>query len=242
MRHVLKVEDASKFYQRKAVVQSVSMQVMGGEIVGLLGANGAGKTTIFSILMGLVRPEAGKVFIDDKDISSFPMYRRAGEGIAYLPQENSIFRKLSVEDNIRISLEVRSDYEGTSFEDELERLLDQFHLQELRDHFGWSLSSGQSRRVEIARTLARKPLFVLLDEPFANIDPISIREVQCLMTDLCENNIGLIITDHNVQATLRVCDRAYIIDQGRIIASGNAEEIVANPVVRSAYLGEQFTL
>ncbi len=242
MEHCLQVENISKAYRKQKVIQSISMQVKSGEIVGLLGANGAGKTTIFSILMGLLRPDEGKVFIDQEDISYSLMHTRAQKGLAYLPQESSIFRRLSVVDNLRVSLEARRDLEATAMAEEIEKLLNQFHLQEIRDEYGWSLSGGQCRRVEIARTLACKPLFVLLDEPFANIDPISIREVQDLMLGLCQRNIGLIVTDHNVQATLRICHRAYIINRGELIATGDADEIIANKRVQEAYLGEEFRI
>ncbi|MGU9977295.1 MAG: LPS export ABC transporter ATP-binding protein [Candidatus Oxydemutatoraceae bacterium WSBS_2016_MAG_OTU14] len=242
MEHCLQVENISKAYRKQKVIQSISMQVKSGEIVGLLGANGAGKTTIFSILMGLLRPDEGKVFIDQEDISSSLMHTRAQKGLAYLPQESSIFRRLSVVDNLRVSLEARRDLEDTAMAEEIEKLLNQFHLQEIRNEYGWALSGGQCRRVEIARTLACKPLFVLLDEPFANIDPISIREVQDLMLNLCQRNIGLIVTDHNVHATLRICHRAYIINRGELIATGNADEIIANKRVQEAYLGEEFRI
>ena len=242
MKHCLKVENFSKAYHQQQVVRNVSLEINSNEIVGLLGANGAGKTTIFSILIGLIKPDAGNVVLDGKDISSLMMHERAQVGIAYLPQEISIFRKLSVSDNLRVSLETRNDLSAVELEQELDLLLDRFHLQDMRDAMGWSLSGGQCRRVEIARTLARKPLFILLDEPFANIDPISIREVQDLMTDLCQYNIGLVITDHNVQATLRICHRAYIINHGEMIATGTADEVVANKQVQDVYLGQGFRI
>ena len=240
MSHTLEVFDLSKQYRGKKVVDAVSLHLNSSEIVGLLGPNGAGKTTVFSILIGLARSDTGKTLMNGEDISRLFMHVRAKHGIGYLPQETSIFRRLSVVDNIRVGLEMRHDLDAQGIETELEELLDEFHLQEVRDSMGLSLSGGEQRRVEIARVLANKPLFILLDEPFANVDPISIAEIQKLMMQLRANGIGLLITDHNVQATLRICDRAYIMNHGKIIAEGDATAVMADADVKRVYLGESF--
>jgi lipopolysaccharide export system ATP-binding protein len=231
-----------KAYKGRRVVQDLSLQVKAGEVVGLLGPNGAGKTTAFYMISGLVQADAGTVLLDDADVTSLPMHRRAQLGLGYLPQEASVFRRLSVEDNVLAILQTRSDLDRAGREQQLETLLTDLRIDRVRSSAGQSLSGGERRRVEIARALAANPRFMLLDEPFAGVDPISVIDIQRLITDLAARGIGVLITDHNVRETLGVCNRAYIVDRGTVIASGSAEEILANAQVREVYLGENFRM
>ena len=230
-----------KTYKGRNVVDGVSVEVNQGEIVGLLGPNGAGKTTSFYMIVGLVRPDEGKVFLDEQDITSLPMYKRAQLGIGYLPQEVSVFRKLSVEDNIMAILEM-TDLNKKEREEKLEKLLSEFHLTHVRKNLGNRLSGGEKRRTEIARALATDPKFVLLDEPFAGVDPIAVEDIQSIVSELKKRNIGILITDHNVQETLSITDRAYLLFEGSILKSGTAEELAADEQVRKVYLGQNFVL
>ncbi len=239
---VLVVDNLQKAYKGRRVVEGLSLQVAAGEVVGLLGPNGAGKTTAFYIIVGLVQADAGSVRLDDVDLTGLPMHRRAQQGIGYLPQEASVFRRLSVEDNIRAILETRRELNATSLNARLEELLDELHLGRIRASAGQSLSGGERRRVEIARALAANPRFMLLDEPFAGVDPLSVIDIQRLITGLAARGIGVLITDHNVRETLGVCQRAYIVDRGTVLASGTADEILANERVREVYLGENFRM
>jgi lipopolysaccharide export system ATP-binding protein len=232
----------AKSYKRRRVVQDISLAIRQGSIVGLLGPNGAGKTTSFYMIVGLVRADAGEVAIDDLDLSGAAMHQRARAGIGYLPQEASIFRKLSVADNIMAILETRRDLDREGRRARLERLLEEFHVTHIRDNLGMSLSGGERRRVEIARALATEPAFILLDEPFAGVDPISVSEIKGVIHQLKARGIGVLITDHNVRETLDICDTAYIVGDGKIIAEGNAEAILTNQRVREVYLGENFRL
>jgi lipopolysaccharide export system ATP-binding protein len=231
-----------KAYKGRRVVQDLSLQVKAGEVVGLLGPNGAGKTTAFYMISGLVQADAGTVLLDDADVTSLPMHRRAQLGLGYLPQEASVFRRLSVEDNVLAILQTRSDLDRAGREQQLETLLTDLRIDRVRSSAGQSLSGGERRRVEIARALAANPRFMLLDEPFAGVDPISVIDIQRLITDLAARGIGVLITDHNVRETLGVCNRAYIVDRGTVIASGSAAEILANAQVREVYLGENFRM
>ncbi len=235
----LVAENLVKEYGGRKVVKGVSFHVQRGEIVGLLGKNGAGKTTTFYMIVGLVRPNEGQVYLNGQNITALPMYQRARAGIGYLAQENSVFRKLSVEDNLRLVLEMQK-LTRKEQEYRLERLLEDLNLKPLRKQLASHLSGGERRRVEIARTLATEPSFVLLDEPFTGIDPIAVVDLQQLVMALKERNIGVLITDHNVRETLKITDRAYIIDQGRILTSGTAEELVRDALAREVYLGPQF--
>jgi lipopolysaccharide export system ATP-binding protein len=234
-------QDLRKVYAGRAVVDKVSIEVRPGEIVGLLGPNGAGKTTTFYMVVGLTRPDSGEVYLGDDQIGSLPMYLRAKRGISYLPQEASIFRKLSVEDNLRAIFQTldlpRQEQEGR-----IDQLLRQFGLEQVRHTAGYQLSGGERRRVEIARALVIEPLFVLLDEPFAGIDPIAVMDIQEIVSHLREMGIGVLITDHNVRETLKITDRAYIINNGEILRSGRPDELSADPQVRQIYLGQDFTL
>jgi lipopolysaccharide export system ATP-binding protein len=230
-----------KTYKGRNVVNGVSVEVNQGEIVGLLGPNGAGKTTSFYMIVGLVRPDEGKVFLDEQEITSLPMYKRAQLGIGYLPQEVSVFRKLSVEDNIMAILEM-TDLNKKEREKKLEKLLSEFHLTHVRKNLGNRLSGGEKRRTEIARALATDPKFVLLDEPFAGVDPIAVEDIQSIVSELRKRNIGILITDHNVQETLSITDRAYLLFEGSILKSGTAEELAADEQVRKVYLGQNFVL
>ena len=239
---VLVVDNLQKAYKGRRVVEGLSLQVAAGEVVGLLGPNGAGKTTAFYMIVGLVQADAGSVRLDDVDLTVLPMHRRAQQGIGYLPQEASVFRRLSVEDNIRAILETRRELNATSRNARLEELLDELHLGRIRASAGQSLSGGERRRVEIARALAANPRFMLLDEPFAGVDPLSVIDIQRLITGLAARGIGVLITDHNVRETLGVCQRAYIVDRGTVLASGTADEILANERVREVYLGENFRM
>lgn len=235
-------ENLEKHYKHRKVVKNVSVTVKSGEIVGLLGPNGAGKTTSFYMVVGLIGVDRGRILLDDQDITNSSMHHRARLGINYLPQEASIFRKLNVADNIMAILELRTDLTPEQREQVLDDLLREFHLQHLRDEMGFSLSGGERRRAEIARALAIEPKFTLLDEPFAGIDPLSIADLKSIIYKLRERQIGILITDHNVREALTICDRAYIISEGEVIAVGTAQEIMANQRVREVYLGHEFDL
>ena len=238
----LETREISKAYRGRRVVDDVSVFVQQGEVVGLLGPNGAGKTTSFYLIVGLISPDSGRILMDDKDITELPMYQRARRGIIYLPQEASVFRKLSVEDNVLAILEMRADLERAAREERLEQLLEELRIGHVRRSLGLALSGGERRRVEIARALAAEPRFMLLDEPFAGVDPLSVLDIQRIIRELTQRGIGVLITDHNVRETLGVCTRAYIVNQGTVIASGSAEEVLANSQVREVYLGETFRL
>jgi len=239
---ILAAKNIAKTYGKQAVVSDVSLQVESHEIVGLLGPNGAGKTTSFYMLVGLVRADAGKIFYNQQDITQYPMHSRAQMGVGYLPQEASIFRKLSVADNLRAVLELRKGLSKGQIELIIDELLDEFSIAHIRHNIGMGLSGGERRRVEIARALATDPEFILLDEPFAGVDPISVIEIQKIIAHLKDRNIGVLITEHNVRETLGICDRAYILNAGQVIAEGSATEIVENEEVRRVYLGESFSL
>ena len=226
---LLRAESLGKSYRSRQVVKDLSLEVASGEVVGLLGPNGAGKTTAFYMIVGLVPSDAGRIWLDDRELTRLPMYRRAQLGVGYLPQEASVFRKLSVEDNILAILETRSELDGGEREAALEKLLEELHIGHIRESVGVALSGGERRRVEIARALAAEPRFILLDEPFAGVDPISVLDIQRIIRHLVSRNIGVLITDHNVRETLGICGRAYIVSTGSVIASGSAEEILANP-------------
>jgi lipopolysaccharide export system ATP-binding protein len=238
---ILRAEQIVKTYGRRTVVQGVSFDVHQGEIVGLLGPNGAGKTTSFYMTVGFIKPTAGHVYLDQEDITDLPMYRRAQKGIGYLPQEASVFRKLTVEDNIRAVLEM-TNLPKTAQEERLEALLDEFNLHKVRKSNGDTLSGGERRRTEIARALATDPKFILLDEPFAGIDPIAVEDIQYIVAKLKTKQIGILITDHNVQETLSITDRAYLMFEGSILKAGTAEELAADEMVRKVYLGQNFEL
>ena len=238
----LHAEHLAKSYNGREVVKDVSLSVSSGQIVGLLGPNGAGKTTCFYMIVNLVQADTGRVRINDQDISHLPMHGRAKKGIGYLPQEASIFRKLSVEDNIMAILEPRKELTKAQRLEKLESLLDEFNIQHIRKSLGMALSGGERRRVEIARALATEPSFILLDEPFAGVDPISVSDIMDIIRQLKARGIGVLITDHNVRETLAICENAYIVGGGHIIAEGNAEQILANEQVRKQYLGEDFRL
>ena len=239
---ILSVEDISKSYKLRKVVKGISLEINSGEVVGLLGPNGAGKTTAFYMIVGLVSADNGRILLDGQDLTSQPMHKRARLGVGYLPQEASIFRKLTVEQNILAILENRSNLKRAGREEELEKLLDELHVGHVRTSLGISLSGGERRRVEIARALAADPLFVLLDEPFAGVDPISVLDIQRIIKHLSERDIGVLITDHNVRETLGICSRAYIMNDGSLIASGSPAEILENQHVREVYLGQEFKL
>ncbi len=238
---ILRTENLVKRYGRKEVVKDVSIEVSKGEIVGLLGPNGAGKTTTFYMVVGFIRPNSGKVFLGDREITSMAMYQRARNGVGYLPQEPSVFRKMSVEDNIASVLEMTSLNRDEQRE-KLEQLIDEFSLEKVRKSKGDTLSGGERRRTEIARALATNPSFILLDEPFAGIDPIAVEDIQIIVSKLKTKNIGILITDHNVQETLSITDRAYLMFEGSILRAGVAEELAADELVRKVYLGTQFEL
>jgi lipopolysaccharide export system ATP-binding protein len=238
----LRASHLAKSYKSRRVVQDISLSIEQGRVVGLLGPNGAGKTTSFYMIVGLVRADAGEVHIDERDLSRAAMHERARAGIGYLPQEASIFRKLSVADNIMAILETRKDLDRVGRQARLEELLHDFHVEPIRHNLGMSLSGGERRRVEIARALATEPAFILLDEPFAGVDPISVGEIKGIIRQLKARHIGVLITDHNVRETLDICDSAYIVGDGRIIAEGDAAAIIANQRVRDVYLGEDFRL
>ncbi len=230
-----------KSYRGRSVVDGVSVELKQGEIVGLLGPNGAGKTTSFYMIVGLVRPDQGHVFLDELEITKLPMYKRAQLGIGYLPQEVSVFRKLSVEDNIMAILEM-TPLSSIQRKEKLEKLLEEFGLVAIRKNLGDRLSGGEKRRTEIARALATDPKFILLDEPFAGVDPIAVEDIQSIISELRNRNIGVLITDHNVQETLSITDRAYLLFEGKILKSGTAEELAADEQVRKVYLGQNFVL
>ena len=238
---ILKSENIVKFYGDKKVVKGVSVEVKKGEIVGLLGPNGAGKTTSFYMIVGLIKPNEGKVFLDGEDISNLPMYKRAQLGIGYLSQESSIFRKMTVEDNLLSVLEMTYLTKKEQLQ-KCEDLLDEFGLQYIRKNKGGLLSGGERRRAEIARCLATNPSFILLDEPFAGVDPIAVEDIQQIVSDLKKRNIGILITDHNVHETLSITDRAYLLYDGKILKSGTSEELVSDEMVRKLYLGKNFEL
>ena len=237
----LRAEQLVKKYKQRTVVNNVSIEVSQGEIVGLLGPNGAGKTTSFYMIVGLIKPNEGEIYLENEKITDLPMYKRAQRGIGYLAQEASVFRKLSVEDNIKAVLELTSQSKEEQSK-KLESLLDEFGLQKIRTSRGDLLSGGERRRTEIARALAVDPKFILLDEPFAGVDPIAVEDIQAIVAHLKERNIGVLITDHNVRETLGICDRAYIINDGIVLASGRPNEIIQDDRVRKAYLGEDFRM
>ncbi|MBZ2168474.1 MULTISPECIES: LPS export ABC transporter ATP-binding protein [Marinobacter] len=239
---VLRASNLAKSYKQKKVVIDVSLEIRSGEIVGLLGPNGAGKTTCFYMIVGLVPADRGRIAIDGQNITPLPMHGRARKGIGYLPQEASVFRKLSVRDNIMAILETRKRLSRSEREHKLEELLEEFHITHIRDSVGMALSGGERRRVEIARALAMEPAFILLDEPFAGVDPISVSDIKHIIRHLRDKGIGVLITDHNVRETLDICETAYIVSGGHIIASGNAESILANQQVKEVYLGDEFRL
>ena len=238
----LKAQHLAKSYKARQVVRDVSLTINSGQIVGLLGPNGAGKTTCFYMIVGLVRADQGRISIDDKDITYLPMHGRAQAGIGYLPQEASIFRKLTVEDNIMAILETRKDLNRSGRVQALEDLLQEFHVTHVRHSRGMSLSGGERRRIEIARALATGPKFILLDEPFAGVDPISVGDIKQIIHHLKNKGIGVLITDHNVRETLDICETAYIVSDGRIIAEGDAQSILNNQQVKDVYLGQEFRL
>jgi lipopolysaccharide export system ATP-binding protein len=239
---ILSVQDISKSYKLRKVVKSLSLEIKSGEVVGLLGPNGAGKTTAFYMIVGLIAADGGNIMLDGQDLTAKPMHQRSKLGLGYLPQEASIFRKLTVEQNILAILEIRKDLDRAGREKELETLLDELHVGHVRASLGISLSGGERRRVEIARALAADPLFVLLDEPFAGVDPISVLDIQRIIRHLCGRDIGVLITDHNVRETLGICGHAYILSDGSLIASGSPQEILENQHVREVYLGQEFKL
>lgn len=239
---ILHAKHLAKSYGKRQIIKDVSLEVCSGEIVGLLGPNGAGKTTCFYMIVGLVKADAGDIFIDDRNVSQSAMHQRARHGLGYLPQEASIFRKLTVRDNIMAVLETRRDLTKKSQLQELDRLLNEFHITHIVESEGMALSGGERRRVEIARALAANPKFILLDEPFAGVDPISVHDIQAIVKQLQEHDIGVLITDHNVRETLSICQRAYIVGDRAIIAEGQPEAILANQQVRETYLGDDFTL
>lgn len=246
-RGILRATGLRKTYNGRTVVQDVSLSVSGGEVVGLLGPNGAGKTTSFYMIVGLVPADAGRIEIDDAPITSMPIHKRARQGLSYLPQDASVFRRLTVEQNIRAVLELQLDANGKTLsnakiKEELEALLDELQIGHIRGNAAISLSGGERRRVEIARALATRPRFILLDEPFAGVDPIAVIEIQRIVRFLKGRGIGVLITDHNVRETLGICDRAYIISEGKVLTDGHPDEIVGDPAVRRVYLGEHFRM
>ena len=240
-KHVIRTDNLVKKYKSRTVVNEVSINFTQGEIVGLLGPNGAGKTTSFYMIVGLIKPYSGRILLDDQDISEEQMYKRAQMGIAYLPQEASVFRQMTVEDNIRAILEFSGKSKAEQKE-KLESLIAEFNIEKVRRNKGNNLSGGERRRVEIARCLASDPKFILLDEPFAGVDPIAVEDIQGIVRKLKERNIGIVITDHNVHETLSITDRAYLLFEGRVLKDGTAEELAADPVVKKVYLGSNFEL
>ncbi len=238
----LAARNLKKKFKSRTVVKDVSLEISKGEVVGLLGPNGAGKTTCFYMIVGLVAADGGEIFLDEQPISHLPIHKRARLGIGYLPQEASVFRKLSTADNIMAILEIRDDLNRQQRQQKLEQLLEELHITHIADSQGMSLSGGERRRVEIARALATEPDFILLDEPFAGVDPISVIDIQNIIRHLQERNIGVLITDHNVRETLSICQRGYIVGEGEIIAAGSPEEILDNQKVKEVYLGQDFTL
>lgn len=242
VQRTLRAVDLHKAYKKRKILEGVSLSVNSGEVVGLLGPNGAGKTTCFYMVVGLVKVDQGMIELDGKDITSHPMHERARLGVGYLPQEASVFRQLSVSQNIMAILETRKSMSGIDRQDRLETLLEELQITHIRDSLGISLSGGERRRVEIARALSADPGFILLDEPFAGVDPISVLDIQRIITHLKERNIGVLITDHNVRETLGICDKAYILSQGKVIAEGSPDLVLANEEVRNVYLGENFKI
>ncbi|HSG88765.1 MAG TPA: LPS export ABC transporter ATP-binding protein [Pseudomonadales bacterium] len=238
----LRAEGLRKSFRKRTVVKDLSLDIASGEVVGLLGPNGAGKTTAFYMIVGLVPCDGGRIELDGQDVTRLPMHARARRGLGYLPQEASVFRKLSVADNLMAILETRHGLSAEDRDRRLEELLEELHIGHIRESLGMSLSGGERRRVEIARALAADPAFILLDEPFAGVDPLSVNDIQRIVRHLADRGIGVLITDHNVRETLGICGRAYIVNQGTILASGSAEEILANPDVREVYLGQDFRL
>jgi lipopolysaccharide export system ATP-binding protein len=238
----LEARHLAKSYKKRPVVKDVSLEINSGEIIGLLGPNGAGKTTCFYMIVGLVEANKGDIVIDGVNITALPLHERARKGIGYLPQEASVFRKLTVSDNILAILQTRKELSKAQRLEKLESLLQEFHITHIRDTLGMSLSGGERRRVEIARALATEPGFILLDEPFAGVDPISVTDIKHIVTHLKEKGIGVLITDHNVRETLDICEKAYIVSNGHIIASGTAEEILSNQTVKEVYLGDEFSI
>lgn len=241
MKHILRTENLIKIYKQRTVVNNVSIEVKQGEIVGLLGPNGAGKTTSFYMIVGLIKPFSGRILIDDKDITTCPMYKRAQFGISYLPQEASVFRHLSVENNIRAILQFTPKNKSEQKE-RLEELISEFNLQKVRKNLGNNLSGGERRRTEIARCLASDPDFILLDEPFAGVDPIAVEDIQSIVEKLKDKNIGILITDHNVQETLHITDKTYLLYEGSVLKFGTAEELAQDEKVKKIYLGSNFEL
>jgi len=239
---VLQASNLAKAYKGREIIKDVSLTISSGEIVGLLGPNGAGKTTCFYMIVGIVNADRGSIRLDDRDLTLLSISGRAKHGVGYLPQEASIFRKLSVADNIMAILETRSDLNRKQRKEKLEALLQEFHITHIRKSMGMSLSGGERRRVEIARALATEPSFILLDEPFAGVDPISVNDIQNIVKHLQARGIGVLITDHNVRETLDICDKAYIVGEGRIVAEGDANTVLNNQIVRDIYLGDKFTL
>ena len=239
--HSLEINGLKKSYNGKPVVSDITLNINSGEVVGLLGPNGAGKTSTFYMILGLIHPDSGDIFLDGENLNGSPMYKRARKGIGYLPQEASIFRKLKVEDNIKAVLEI-SDIDRDAKKEKLKRILEEFNLNPIAKSYGYHLSGGERRKVEIARALAVDPVFILLDEPFAGIDPLAVNELKNTLRQLTDKGIGLIITDHNVRETLSITDRAYIISDGQILAHGNPDELIANELVKRSYLGEGFKL
>ncbi len=238
----LQAQDLRKQFKGRPILKGVTMHVESGEVVGLLGPNGAGKTTCFYIIVGLIRAEGGNIHLDKQDITRLPMHLRARQGLGYLPQEASVFRKLSVADNIMAVLEIRKDLKKPARQEKMEILLEELQIEHIRNSLGISLSGGERRRVEIARALAAEPAFILLDEPFAGVDPISVLDIQRIITHLSERNIGILITDHNVRETLGICSRGYILHDGRVMAEGSPEVLLSDNDVKRFYLGENFTL
>ncbi len=240
--HVLRAENLRKSYRGHGVVNGVTLSVHSGQVVGLLGPNGAGKTTCFYMIVGSIPRDDGKILFDDRDITHLPMHERARAGIGYLPQEASVFRKLSVEDNIMAILQTRKSLDKAARREKLESLLEEFHITHIRSNTGLSLSGGERRRVEIARALATEPAFILLDEPFAGVDPISVNDIKRIISHLSDRGIGILITDHNVRETLDICDKAYIVSDGQIIAEGTTQDILSDENVKRVYLGEDFRM
>lgn len=240
MSNLLQACGISKQYKQEKVVDNLSLDLRQGEVVGMLGPNGAGKTTAFYMIAGLIKPDSGRIRMNDEDISHWPLHKRAEAGVGYLPQETSIFRRLSVEDNIRVALE--ASHKEDDIDNRLEQVIDDMQLSAIRDRLGLSLSGGERRRTEIGRLIATQPTFLLLDEPFAGVDPISISELQKLISNFKQQNFGLLISDQNVQATLHICDRAYVIHRGEVLVQGTPDEIMQNDVVRDVYLGSEFQI
>ena len=238
----LSASHLAKAYKKRQIIKDVSLQVESRQVVGLLGPNGAGKTTCFYMIVGLVPPDAGSVFIDDEDITALPMHGRALAGVGYLPQEPSIFRKLTVSENIMSILQTRKDLSKQAQKEALNQLLDDFNIQHIKDSQGMSLSGGERRRVEIARALASDPKFILLDEPFAGVDPISVNDIKDIINQLKERGLGVLITDHNVRETLDICEVAYIVSEGKVLAHGSPNEVLADENVRRVYLGDTFKI